>query len=107
MAEFNISGRMSVGRLRSQFRETFGLELRVYHGQKFADDAATLASISDKKVDNFECRGNMMVGNFETNFQNATGVKVQVATCADAKVEPGALVNNKFTLNEAKEKFGI
>jgi hypothetical protein len=107
MAEFNISGRMSVGRLRNQFKEVFGLDLRVYHGQKFAEDSDTLASISDKKVDDFECRGNMLVGNFEDGFLNSTGIKVQVATCSNAKVEPGALVNNKFSLSEAQQKFGV
>ena len=107
MAEFNISGRMSVARLRNQFKETYGLDLRVYHGQKFADDSDTLASISNKKVDDFDCRGNMLVGNFEDSFLKSTGIKVQVATCANAKVEPGSLVNGKFSLSEAQQKFGI
>ena len=106
MAEFNISGRMTVGSLKKQFEDAYGLELRVYNGAAFADESATLASISDKKVDDFECRANMLVGNFEGRFKEATGVKVQVATRADAKVEPGQLVNNSFTLGDASAKFG-
>lgn len=107
MAEFSISGRMSVGRLQSQFKSVFGLELRVYKGPKFAEESATLASISSKKVDDFECAGNMKVGNFEARFLSATGIKVQVATLPNAKVEPGVLVNNDYTLSQASAKFGV
>lgn len=107
MAEFKISGRMSVNRLKNQFQKAYGLELRVYKGPKFADGSATLASLSPKKVDDFECRGNMKIGNFEAAFEAATGLKVQIAVLPNAPVEPGALVNNAFTLSEATGKFGV
>jgi len=107
MAEFGISGRMSVARLQNQFKASYGLELRVYNGAKLADESATLASISSKKVDDFECAGNMKVGNFEAHFSKATGIKVQVATLPNAKVEPGKLVNNDYTLSQASAKFGV
>ena len=45
MAEFNISGRLTVKSLKKQFKEAFGATLRVYKGKQFADDDATLASI--------------------------------------------------------------
>lgn len=105
MAEFNISGRMSVARLQNQFKDSYGLGLRVYNGQKMADESATLASISDKKVEDFECAGNMKVGNFEARFLAATGIKVQVSTLPNARTEPNALVNNEYTLSEASSKF--
>ncbi len=105
MAEFKISGRLSVKGLKAQFAKTYGLELRVYKGNKFADESATLASLSTKKVDDFECKGNMQAGNFEAKFNAATGLKVQIATLPNAKVEPGVLVNDKFTLSEASSKF--
>jgi hypothetical protein len=107
MAEFSISGRLSVAGLQRQFKQTFGLELRVYKGNKFADEKATLASLSDKKVEDFQCAGNMKVGNFESRFESATGLKVQIATLPDAPVEPGKLVNNDFTLSQASSKFGV
>ena len=91
--------------LKSQFAKAYGLELRVFNGQKFADEDATLASISDIKVEDFECRGSLLVGNFEDRFLKATGLKVQVATLPNAQTEPNALVNNKFTLSEASAKF--
>jgi hypothetical protein len=105
MAQLSISGRLTVKGLKSQFSKTFGLELRVYKGSKFADESATLASLSSKKVEDFECKANMLVGNFETKFTNATGLKIQVATLPNARTEPGVLVNDKFTLSEASTKF--
>ena len=105
MAEFDISGRMSVKTLKNQFKNTFGLELRVYKGKQFADESATLASISEKKVEEFSCKANMQVGNFEARFKEATGVTVQVAVLPDAPKEAGALVNNSYTLGEASRLF--
>jgi len=99
MAEFNISGRMSVERLQNQFKEEFGLTLRVYKGNNFADSKATLASISEKKVEDVSCIGSIQVGNFEERMLTV-GLKVQVATGDNTQ-----LVNNKYTLNEANKLF--
>jgi hypothetical protein len=107
MAEFNISGRLTVASLKRQFEEAYGLELRIYDGKQFADEKATLASISTKKVEDFECRGNLQVGNFEKRFEEATGLKVQVATLPDAKIAPGQLINNASTLSEASRNFKV
>ncbi len=107
MAEFSISGRMSVSGLQNKFKNEYGLELRVYKSKKLADPKATLASLSEKKVDDFECKGNMKVGNFEVRFEAATGLTVQVATLLNAKVAPGQLVNNDYTLSQACEIFGV
>ncbi len=101
MADFSISGRMSVAGLQRQFSKAFGLELRVYKGPNFADPKATLASLSDKKVDDFECKGNTKVGNFETKFEKATGLTVQVATLPSADGNPGTLVTDDLTLSQA------
>jgi hypothetical protein len=105
MADFNISGRMSVKALKNQFKNTFGLELRVYKGKQFADESETLARVSDKKVEDFTCKANMQVGNFETKFKEATGITVQVAVLPDAPKEPGTLINNTYTLGEASRLF--
>jgi hypothetical protein len=107
MADFSISGRMSVAGLQRQFSTAFGLELRVYKGPKAgdpkADPKATLASLSNKKVDDFECKGNTRVGNFETKFEKATGLKVQVATLPSADGRPGTLVSDDLTLSQAAQ----
>lgn len=99
MAEFSISGRMSVGNLQKQFKNAFGLTLRVYKGNNFADASATLASISDKKVEDVSCIGSIQVGNFEERMSKV-GIKVQVATGDNS-----SLVSNSYTLNEASKLF--
>lgn len=107
MANFNISGRLTVAGLKKQFEETFGLELRVYKGKQFADEKATLASLSSKKVDDFECRGNLKVGNFEKRFEEETGLRIQVATLPNSKTNAGNLVHNESTLSEASRNFKV
>jgi hypothetical protein len=97
MADLSIGGRMMVKTLKSNFKKEFNLTLRVYKGQKMADDDATLASLSDKKVDDFTVKANMQIGNFETKFLAATGLKVQVASPDD-----GYLVNNVENLSIGK-----
>ena len=100
MGELAISGRMQVKTLKAKFKESFGLTLRVYKGSKFADDSATLASLSDKKVEEFKANSNMKVGNFEENFNKATGLKVQVASPNDQ-----VLARDSSTLSEIKKKY--
>ena len=106
MANIKVSGRMIVSTLRNQFKNELGLDLRVYKGNQFADEKATLASISDKKVEDFDFHGAMKVGNFEKYFEEHAGIKVQVATLPNADVEPNKLVNNELTLSQASKKFG-
>ena len=76
MAEFNISGRLTVKSLKKQFKEAFGATLRVYKGKQFADDDATLASIrvGDVKGGELKCAGNLKVGNFENKMKELFGV---------------------------------
>jgi hypothetical protein len=98
MADFSISGKMKVKTLKANFKEAFGSSLRVYVGQKFADDDATLASIrkDDAKGGEVKANGNMLVGNFEEKILEEFGIKVQVATPDDS-----ALVDNKLSLSKS------
>lgn len=100
MADLSISGRMMVKTLKSSFKKEYSLTLRVYKGNKFADDNATLASLSEKKVEDFSAKANMQIGNFEEKFEKATGLKVQVASPKDKE-----LAGNQRTLAEAKELY--
>jgi hypothetical protein len=90
MADFKISGRMSVERLQKQFKDNFGSSLRVYKGAVFADPKATLASIrtSDDKGGDFTVRGNMHVGTFEDEMLKRFGIRVQVSSADDSKLLP-------------------
>lgn len=89
MAEFNINGRMTVRSLRKQFKDAFGATLRVYKGNRFAPEDATIASIrSDEAVKGGElvCRGNLLVGNFENKMQEVFGISVKVANADNTKL---------------------
>lgn len=92
MAEFNISGRMTVSSLRKQFKDAFGATLRVYKGAKFAPENATLASIrSGENVKGGElvCKGNLQVGNFEAKMKDIFGITVKVANPDNTKLVSG------------------
>ena len=86
---------MKVKTLKADFKENFGSTLRVYNGQKFADDDATLASIrkNDAKGGDVKINGNMLVGNFEKKILEEFGIKVQVADIENTK-----LISDSITL---------
>lgn len=97
MADFSISGKQKVKTVRANFKKEFSSTLRIYNGVKFADDDASIASISSKKVDSgseVKANGNMKVGNFEKQMEDVYGIKVQVASPDDSK-----LVDNGLTLS--------
>lgn len=100
MAEINISGGTHVKTLKSEFKKNFGLTLRVYDGKKFANEDATLASISESKVEEFSIRSNMHSGNVEKTFLDSAGLTVQVASPNDKE-----LVANAFSLADRKELY--
>ena len=86
MAELKVSGRMSVKKLKENFKNEFGGTLRVYDGREKADDNATLASIrrdENAKGGELICQGNRTVGRFEREMLEVFGIKVQVATPDD------------------------
>lgn len=95
MADFKLDGRMKVGTLKKNFKNAFGATLRVYKGNKFADDNATLASIRGEgaKGGEFSCGGNAKVGTFENKVKELYGINVQVANADDSK-----LADNSITL---------
>lgn len=85
-ADLKVSGRMTVKRLKENFKNEFGGTLRVYDGREKADDNATLASIrrnEDAKGGELVCNGHLTVGSFERRMRDIFGIKVQVATPDD------------------------
>ena len=100
MADFTISGRMKVKTLKADFKANFGSTLRIYNGQKFADDDATLASIrkNDAKGGDVKINGKMLVGNFEKKILEEFGIKVQVANTDDTK-----LIDDSITLTASSK----
>lgn len=85
-ADLKVSGRMTVKRLKENFKNEFGGTLRVYDGREKADDNATLASIrrnEDAKGGELVCNRHLTVGSFERRMRDIFGIKVQVATPDD------------------------
>ena len=98
---FDINGRMKVKTLKSNFKEEFGLTIRIYDGRSFADDEATLASIrkSDSKGGEFAPQRNTKVGNLEEKIFDMFGIKAQIAGSDDDR-----LCENDLTLKAAFEE---
>lgn len=85
-ADLKVSGRMTVKRLKENFKNEFGGTLRVYDGRAKADDNATLSSIrrnEDAKGGELVCNRHLTVGSFERRMRDIFGIKVQVATPDD------------------------
>ena len=101
MADFNISGRMKIKSLKESFNKEFGLSLRVYKGNKFADDNDTVASVAGKSIPNgaeVKANGRTHVGNFEDSVKETFSIKIQIATKDDSK-----LVDNGISLSAASK----
>lgn len=95
-----ISGRLTVKSFKAEFKKEFGTGVRVYHGVKFADENATLASIrkddATKSVPDFDIHGNTKVGNAEKLVMDNLGIKIQIENKA------GELADNNVTLGSLK-----
>jgi hypothetical protein len=100
MAEFLVSGRMKVKSLKTSFKENFGATLRVYNGNRFADDDVSLASIRKEGAQttrgDFKVSGNMQIGTFEKKFKESFGIRIQVSDKKDEK-----LLDDSMTLSAA------
>ena len=95
-------GRMLVKNFKAQFKQEFGVDIKVHQGLSFghfADDEATIASISSDKIADpsraIELHGNMTVGTAETAIKDAMGFRVQIlgkdGTNADNNARLGSL----------------
>ena len=96
-ADFDVKGNMKVKTLQKNFSNSFGCELRVYNGKRFADKNHTIAKIRDKKIsttgEEFKIRASWTVDRLEIQFSESFGIKVQVAL-----PENGGLAENSQTL---------
>ena len=95
--ELSIDGRMKVGTLKRNFKEQFGIGMRVYTGKKFASDDATLSSIRTEgaKGGKVNIHGRTKVGNIEKMFMEQLGIKIQIEN------KTGDLADNKLSLTQA------
>jgi hypothetical protein len=95
-----VGGRKKVKSFKEEFRKEFGVGIRVYKGQHFADDEATLASIrkdNARKFADFDIFPTATVGNIESYFLNKLGIKIQI------EASNGSLAKNDRTLAQLKQ----
>ena len=96
-----IDGRKRVKTIQREFKEEFGLTLRMYHGARFAEESDTLASIRTKDVRSgtIEINKNDKIVDFENKMKELFGLRVQVASANNEK-----LCDNDLTLAQAKKE---
>ena len=92
--EFIIGQNMTVGQLKRNFVETYGISVRIYNGTDIADDNEILQKVGfkmNKKI-KINLDLNTKIGNMEDKFKDKLGIKIQVE---DKK---GKLADNNLCL---------
>ncbi len=106
--EFEVESSMKVTELTKQFKDKFGLSLRVYKGKKLANDGRmTLKTLDERTTQtsvNFDAnklkiRATQKVGEVEKLFLDNFGIVVQIAD-----IENKNLVEDSLTLGDARRK---
>lgn len=98
MATIRVTKASSVKSIKRQFSEEFNCNIRIYKGNKFADDKTKISELS--KTDNpggkLELGARSRVNNVERYFMEEFGIKVQISNADDTK-----LADNSMTLTQA------
>ncbi|AEK24519.1 hypothetical protein [Capnocytophaga canimorsus] len=106
--EFEVESSMKVTELTKQFKDKFGLSLRVYKGKKLASDGRmTLKTLDERTTqtsvnfnsDKLRIKATQKVGEVEKMFLEHLGIVVQIAD-----IENKNLVNDTFTLGDARRQ---
>ena len=106
--DFEVEITMKVTDLTKQFKNKFGLSLRVYKGKKLADDGRmTLKTLDERTTQtsvNFDSnklkiKATNKIGEVEQLFLNHFGITVQIADIENKK-----LLDDNLTLGEAKRQ---
>ena len=108
-ADFQISPNMKIKSIQSEFKNNFGLTLRVYKGKVLADPEITFAQLNkltskDIKTNSSDLviKANMTISEFEKLVSDHFGITVQVANEWDTYN-----VNNKYTLGQASRREDV
>ena len=98
MPTIKVTKASSVKSIKAQFSKEFACSIRIYNGQKLADESAKIADLSKKESagGELELGPRSRVENVERYFLNTFGIKVQIANKDDSK-----LAANELTLNQA------
>ena len=99
---FRVTGRTTVSKFKSAFKDEFLLDVCVYAGDELADDNATLSSIRTAQgalnADIDDIRGNMKVANAERQLFEKLGIVVRF------QISPGVLADGNSTVASLRNK---
>ena len=98
MATIKVTKASSVQSIQSQFEKDFSCNLRIYKGNKFADDKTKISELSktDSAGGELDLGARSRVENVERYFKETFGIKVQISNADDTK-----LADNSMTLTQA------
>ena len=104
--DFHLAANKKVKTLKSDFKENFGLSLRVYKGKQLAESDFTLAELNaittkaiNYNAEDLTIKASMSIHDFEKLVEEHFGLTVQVANEYD-----NYCINNKYTLGQAARK---
>ena len=105
-SDFSIEPNQKVKTVQADFKENFGLTLRVYKGKMLADPELTFAQLNQKtskkvvwNADNLKIKANMTIKQVEDLIDDQFGLTVQVANEYDTYC-----VGNHYTIGQASRK---
>ena len=104
--DFHISPNMKVKTVQHNFKENFGLTLRVYKGKRFADPDSTINQL-DKQTSadikttasDITIKAAMKLSDFEDKIKTTYGLTVQVADEFNRYI-----IKNHYTLGQASRR---
>lgn len=104
--DFHISANKKLKTIQSEFKDNFGLTLRIYKGKQLADPEMTFAGLNKKtsseihtKSSDLSIKASMNIDEFEKLIRDHYGLTIQVANEFDSYC-----INNKYTLGQAARK---
>lgn len=104
--DFHIAANKKLQTIQAEFKENFGLTLRIYKGKQLADPEMTIAGLNKKtsseihaKSADLSIKASLNIGEFEKLIETHFGLTIQVANEFDTYC-----VNNKYTLGQAARK---
>jgi hypothetical protein len=98
MATIKVTKASTVKSIKAQFKKDFDCTIRIYSGNKFADETAKISELSkiDSPGGELELGARSRVENVEKYFMETFGIKVQIANADNSK-----LADNELTLTQA------
>jgi|TARA_B110000967_G_scaffold110349_1_gene112915 hypothetical protein len=98
MPTIRVTKASSVQSIKRQFSEEFNCNIRIYKGNKFADDKTKISELSktDSAGGELDLGARSRVENVERYFKETFGIKAQISNADDTK-----LAENSMTLTQA------